>query len=65
MKIAVARYIEGITLNDLEWLQNDDEEILEFDSVDSAVEFLKEHGATDEEIYCMKFFDEEKKEFVE
>ena len=65
MKITVARYIEGITLNDLEWLQNDDEEMLEFDPVDSAVEFLKAHGVTDEEIYYMKFFDEEKEEFVE
>ena len=49
------RHIEGITLNDLEYLLDENGEILKFPTKEHAVRYLKEHGADDEEIYYMSF----------
>ena len=45
MCIAIGRPIEGISLNGNEWLLNDDDTLMEFDSIKKAKEFLVENGA--------------------
>ena len=54
-EIIVGRHINGITLNDLEYLLNENGDIMKFKSKEHAVRYLKEHGADDEEIYFMSF----------
>ena len=54
-EIIVARHIEGITINDYEYLLDENGEIMRFKSKEHAVRYLKEHGADDEEIYFMSF----------
>ena len=54
--IIVGRYINGICLNDLEYLlDGPDGNEIEFESKQAAINFLKNHGATDEEIDYMVF----------
>ena len=55
--IIVARHQEGIGLNPLECLLNEDGTEKEFESKESAIEFLKEAGASSEDIYFLKFLD--------
>ena len=55
--IIVARHQEGIGLNPLEYLLNEDGTEKEFESKESAIEFLKEAGASSEDIYFLKFLD--------
>ena len=55
--IIVARHQEGIGLNPLEYLLNEDGTEKEFESKESAIEFLKEVGASSEDIYFLKFLD--------
>ena len=55
--IIVARHQEGIGLNPLEYLLNEDGTEKEFESKESAIEFLKEAGASNEDIYFLKFLD--------
>jgi hypothetical protein len=43
-KIVVGRHINSITLNDLEYLLDDDGEIKEFNSEKEAKTFLKQNG---------------------
>ena len=57
--IIVARHQEGIGLNPLEYLLNEDGTEKEFESKESAIEFLKEAGASEEDIYYMRFLDVE------
>ncbi|UTC78125.1 hypothetical protein E4O04_08980 [Treponema sp. OMZ 799] len=57
--IIVARHEEGIGLNPLEHLLNDDGTEKEFESKDKAIEFLKKAGASDDDIYYMLFLDAE------
>lgn len=54
-EIIVGRSAEGISLNDLEYLLDENGEIMKFKSKEHAIRFLKEHGADDEEIYFMRF----------
>lgn len=55
MNIAVGRYINGITLNPLEYLLDKEGEPITFESKKKAEEFLKENGFTDDDIYWMVF----------
>lgn len=55
--IIVARHQEGIGLNPLEYLLNEDGTEKEFESKEIAIEFLKEAGASSEDIYFLKFLD--------
>lgn len=57
--IIVARHQEGIGLNPLEYLLNEDGMEKEFVSKESAIEFLKKAGASDDDIYYMQFLDAE------
>ena len=54
-EIIVGRSAEGISLNDLEYLLDENGDIMKFKSEEHAIRFLKEHGADDEEIYFMRF----------
>lgn len=57
--ILVGRHIEGITLNDLEYLMDASGELMEFDREDGAIKFLKDKGFTDEDIYNLVFVESE------
>ena len=46
-EIIVARHIEGITINDYEYLLDENGEIMKYKSKEHAVRYLKEHGADD------------------
>jgi len=50
-KIIIGRPINGISLNPLEWVRDEDDNPIEFLSVADAKSFLKEKGYTDKEIY--------------
>lgn len=54
-EIIVGRSAEGISLNDLEYLLDENGDIMKFKSKEHAIRFLKEHGADEEEIYFMSF----------
>lgn len=54
-EIIVGRSAEGISLNDLEYLLDENGDIMKFKSEEHAIRFLKEHGADDDEIYFMHF----------
>ncbi|WP_110955732.1 hypothetical protein [Anaerosinus massiliensis] len=64
-KTIVGRHINGIFLNDLEYLLDENGELMQFESEESAVNFLKEKGATDDEIYYMTFKEIETEEGTE
>ena len=49
-RIEVGRPINGISLNGLEYLVDDDGERMSFRSEEEAIEFLKKHGYTDDMI---------------
>ncbi|UTC92509.1 hypothetical protein [Treponema denticola] len=57
--IIVARHEEGISLNQLEYLLNEDGTEKEFENKDKAIEFLKKAEASDDDIYYMLFLDAE------
>ena len=57
--IIVARHQEGIGLNPLEYLLNESGTEKEFESKERAIEFLKSAGASEEDIYYMRFLDAE------
>ena len=40
MKYGIARAINGISINGLEWLLNDDNSVMEFDDYDDAIDFV-------------------------
>ena len=46
-EIIVGRHIEGISLNDLEYLLDENGEIMKFPTEQHAIRYLKEHGADD------------------
>lgn len=58
-KVVIGRYINGISLNDLEYAMNESGNILEFNDLDSAKNFLLEKGETEEGLYCYIFEDAE------
>lgn len=53
--IIVGRHINGITLNPLEYLLDDNNEPMIFDSEKEVKDFLKSKGFSDEEIYWLVF----------
>jgi hypothetical protein len=53
--VTIARYINGITLNPLEYLLGSNGEVLEFDTGDAAKAFLRDNGFTDDEISSLVF----------
>lgn len=55
--IIIGRHINGITINPLEYLLDDQGNEMQFESEKKAKDFLKEHGYTDEEIYWFTFVD--------
>ena len=54
--VCIARPINGITLNGLEWLYLDSENIRLFPDKAQAIQFLKEHGCTEQDIRGFRFF---------
>lgn len=55
--IIVAKHIENISLNDLEYLLDDEGNIKYFNSKDEAVKFLIDAGADEDDIEFFKFID--------
>ena len=53
--IAIGRHINGITINALEWVLDDDCKLRLFESEESARAFLAEHGVTEKAMYWMVF----------
>lgn len=53
--VAVGRHIDGITINPLEYLLDDEGELIVFESEESAKDFLKGKGFTDDDIYWFVF----------
>ena len=64
--IIVGRHINGITLNPLEYVLNEDGSLMVFETEDKAKDFLREHGFDDEDMEYLVFeeidgkYDEEK-----
>jgi len=56
--VVVGRHINGITLNDLEYLLDDDGEVRVFENDEAAKTFLKEIGFTDDDIYWFVFVEQ-------
>ncbi|GMO33002.1 MAG: hypothetical protein Ta2B_13720 [Termitinemataceae bacterium] len=57
--IAIGKPINGISINGLEWLLNDNNDTKLFDNKDKAITFLKEHGLMDESIESFVFEDQD------
>ena len=53
--IIVGRHINGITINPLEYLLDDNGNEMEFENEHAAKVFLIEKGFTDEDIYWLTF----------
>ena len=57
--IKVGRHIEGISINGLEWLlEEEDGDIKWFDSIDEAKAFLLQAGAAKDDLWWYRFIDE-------
>ena len=54
-EIIVGRPINGISLNGLEFLLDENGEIMKFITKAHAEKYLRAHGASDEDIYYMSF----------
>lgn len=50
MAWAIGRPINGVTINGLEYVLDDEDELMLFDSIEEAKEFLRENGIDDDEI---------------
>lgn len=59
--VVVGRHINGITINPLEYLLDEEGEPLVFESEEKAKEFLAEKGFTEEDMYWMVFEEVAKK----
>ena len=53
--IIVGKYIEDISLNDLEYLLDDDGSVMKFKSKEHAIAYLKRKGFDNEDIYFLRF----------
>lgn len=53
--VIVGRPINGISLNGLEWLLNDDGTQMVFENSAEADAFLRKNGFTDEDLDCLVF----------
>ena len=58
--IIVARHVEGCFLNDLEYLLDDSEEVMEFETEEEAMDYLRGHGVSEEEMEYLIFLNKEK-----
>lgn len=67
-KIIIGRAIEGVSINGLEYLLDDDGYEMEFDSIEDAINFLRLNGFddfTDEDLYNnFSFVDAQTKEII-
>lgn len=54
-EIIIGRPINGIGFNDLEYVTDENGDILKFPTRAHAEKFLKNHGATSDDIYYMYF----------
>ncbi len=54
-EIIVGRHINGITINGLEYLLDEDGEIMKFKTENHAIAYMKKHGLDEDEIYSMSF----------
>jgi hypothetical protein len=57
--IIIGRAINGISINGLEWLLDDNDEPMRFADGNTAKEFLLDNGESAENIYAYWFEDEE------
>lgn len=55
MSIVVGRHVNGITINPLEYLLDGDGELMTFETVEAAKEFLMLNGFSEAEMYWMTF----------
>lgn len=59
--IKIGRAIEGISINGIEWLLDEENDVMTFSDRENAKEFLKENGFdsfTDEELEDSFFYEE-------
>lgn len=54
-KVIVGSHPHGITLNAMEYLVDDEGDVIEFASAEEARDFLRAHGVTDGEMNAMFF----------
>lgn len=59
--IIVGKHVNGITLNELEYLLDDDDNIMQFETEELAKTFLKDKGFTEEDIWWLVFEEMENK----
>jgi hypothetical protein len=57
--IVIGRPINGISLNGLEWLLDDNGDLIRFSDIGSACSFLLENGIIKDELDSFWFEDEE------
>ena len=63
--VVVCRPLEGITINtEVEYVLDDDGEIKEFEDVETAEEWLREHGVTEEIMELLFFVNAENGELI-
>ena len=63
--VAVCRPLEGISLNtEVEYVLDDDGEIKEFEDVETAEEWLREHRVTEEVMEFLMFVNAENGELI-
>lgn len=55
MGVIVGRHIEGITINPLEYLLDDECEPVVFESEEQARQYLIRNGSSEEDLYWMVF----------
>lgn len=55
--ITVARHEEGISLNPLEYLLDENGDVMLFKNKNEAIRFLKTKGASSDDLYFLKFLD--------
>lgn len=53
--VIVGRYINGITINGLEYLQDDENHVIYFNGMEDAKSYLRDHEVTDEETEDLVF----------
>ena len=53
--VIVGRFINGIVLNPVEWLLDEDDCVRIFDDMDVAKQFLRENGFTDDDMEGLVF----------
>lgn len=63
--VAVCRPLDGISINtEVEYVLDDDDEIKEFEDVETAEKWLREHGVTEEIMEFLMFVNAENGELI-